>query len=179
MILTTIIKTPLGEMIAGATAEGLCLFEFTDKERYKKILNDLSSLFNSGCQDGENTYTIEVRKEIDEYFKGKRREFDLPLVFAGSEFQRCVWGGLLKIPFGSTRSYREQADAINKPGLVRAVARANGMNRIAIIIPCHRVVGSDGNLTGYSGGLTRKKWLIDHERRCSGKEVWREGELDI
>ncbi len=179
MILTAIINTPLGEMVAGVTAEGLCLLEFTDKARYKKIIDNLCIIFKTGYHAGENSHTREARKEIEEYFKGVRREFDVPLVIEGTEFQECVWKELLKIPFGSTRSYRELAEAIDKPGSVRAVAGANGINRIAIIIPCHRVIGADGSLTGYTGGLTRKKWLIDHERRYSGKEVWIEGELDM
>jgi AraC family transcriptional regulator of adaptative response/methylated-DNA-[protein]-cysteine methyltransferase len=93
----------------------------------------------------------------------------LPLVTPGTEFQQAVWKELMNIPYGSTRSYHEQSVAMGNPGSIRAVANANGMNRISIIIPCHRVIGSDGHLTGYGGGLKRKKWLLEHEKKYSGK----------
>ena len=108
-------------------------------------------------------------RSLKEYFAGIRKEFCLPLVNPGTDFQLRVWKELLMIPFGVTRSYQDQADALGNHSSVRAVANANGMNRIAIIIPCHRVIGANGSLTGYGGGLKRKKWLIDHEKRYSGQ----------
>jgi AraC family transcriptional regulator of adaptative response/methylated-DNA-[protein]-cysteine methyltransferase len=104
-----------------------------------------------------------LNEQLDEYFSGKRKEFDLPLVFPGTPFQQKVWAGLQTILYGSTRSYTEQAEAIGSPNAVRAVAKANGDNRIAILIPCHRVIGASGELVGYGGGLSRKQYLLKLE----------------
>ena len=106
-----------------------------------------------------------LKQQLDEYFEGKRKEFTIPLFTPGSEFQQSVWKTLRTIPYGSTRSYKKQAELLQRPKAVRAVANANGMNRISIIIPCHRVIGEDGSLTGYGGGLWRKKWLLDLEKQ--------------
>ncbi|HUU99683.1 MAG TPA: methylated-DNA--[protein]-cysteine S-methyltransferase [Bacteroidales bacterium] len=171
MIKTTIIKTPLGEMVAGATEDGICLLEFADRRMLNTEYKDLTRLLNTAIQDGENKQLKSLKRELKEYFEGKRKVFSLPLVTPGTEFQQSVWKELQNIPFGATRSYMEQAVALNNPGSVRAVANANGMNRIAIIIPCHRVIGSDGHLTGYGGGLKRKKWLLDHEKKYTGKPI--------
>jgi len=104
-----------------------------------------------------------AEKELREYFSGKRERFELPLEPAGTDFQRAVWGELQRIPFGSTRTYAQIAQKIGRPKAVRAVGAANGSNPIAVIIPCHRVIGADGSLTGFGGGLPRKKWLLSHE----------------
>jgi AraC family transcriptional regulator of adaptative response/methylated-DNA-[protein]-cysteine methyltransferase len=169
MIRTTIIESPLGELLAGANDEGVCLLEFIDRKRALRESRDLIRLLNQPMEDGENIHLEELRKQLDEYFRGTRKNFDLPLVLPGTEFQREVWHELQNISYGTTRSYQEQAAAIGRPGSVRAVANANGTNRVAIVIPCHRVIGSDGRLTGYGGGLARKKWLIDHEKRHTGQ----------
>jgi AraC family transcriptional regulator of adaptative response/methylated-DNA-[protein]-cysteine methyltransferase len=171
MITTTQIVTVLGTMIAGAVDEGICLLEFSDRRMLKAEYRDLSRYFNSTINEGDHKHFKVLIKQLKEYFEGKRREFTLPLVTPGTDFQQDVWKELMNIPYGSTRSYHEQSVKMGKPGSIRAVANANGMNRIAIIIPCHRVIGSDGSLTGYGGGLKRKKWLLDHERRYSGKAV--------
>lgn len=171
MIKTIKIETPVGEMIAGATGEGICLLEFSDRRMLNTEYKDLARLLKTTVEDGENIYLIDLCNQLKEYFDGGRKEFNIPLVTPGTKFQQKVWKELLNIPFGSTRSYQEQALALNSPGSVRAVAKANGMNRISIVIPCHRVIGTDGHLTGYGGGLKRKKWLIDHEKRYSGKDV--------
>ncbi len=105
--------------------------------------------------------------QLEEYFAGKRTAFDLPLAPEGTIFQREVWDILLTIPFGRTMSYGEIARKIGRPSAVRAVGAANGANPVSIIVPCHRIIGADGSLTGYGGGLGRKKWLLEHERRCS------------
>ena len=120
---------------------------------------------------GKTSILKSSENSLNEYFDGNRKEFSVPLVTPGSEFQQAVWKELQNIQFGSTRSYQEQAIALNRPDSVRAVANANGMNRISIVIPCHRVIGSDGRLTGYGGGLKRKKWLLDHEKKYSGQAV--------
>ena len=116
-------------------------------------------------ENGELTFCVkECLKQLDEYFKGERREFFLNLQPAGTEFQKSVWRQLEEIPYGKTTSYGKIADVIGKPNASRAVGSANGKNPIAIIVPCHRVIGSDGSLTGYGGGVWRKRWLIGFER---------------
>lgn len=171
MITTAEIETDLGMMVAGAVDEGICLLEFGDRSRLIREFKELSVHFNTSVQVGENRHFTILKKELKEYFDGVRTEFSVPLVAPGTAFQKEVWEELMKIPYGTTRSYLEQSIAIGKPGSIRAVANANGMNRISIIIPCHRVIGSDGKLTGYGGGLERKKWLLDHEKKHSGQPV--------
>src|ERR1035437_490482 len=171
MIKITKIETPLGEMVAGATDDGVCLLEFNDRKMLPTEYKDLIRLLKTTFEDGENKHLKTLKKQLKEYFDGRRKEFTVPLVTPGSEFQRAVWKELQNIRFGSTCSYQEQAIALKKPDSVRAVANANGMNRISIVVPCHRVIGSDGRLTGYGGGLKRKKWLLDHEKKYSGKAV--------
>ena len=171
MITTTQIETELGTMIAGAVEEGICLLEFSDRRMLKAEYRDLARYLNTTIEEGDHKHFKILIKQLKEYFEGSRKEFSLPLVTPGTDFQQAVWKELTNIPFGSTRSYLEQSVAMGKPGSIRAVANANGMNRISIIIPCHRVIGSDGNLTGYGGGLKRKKWLLDHEKKYSGKAV--------
>jgi methylated-DNA-[protein]-cysteine S-methyltransferase len=111
----------------------------------------------------ENVHNLLVIKQLEEYFDGKRKVFDMPFDLEGTSFQQRVWHELLTIPFGKTRSYMDVSRALGDPKAIRAVGTANGRNKIAIIIPCHRVIGSDGSLTGYAGGLHRKKWLLDFE----------------
>ena len=171
MIKTIKIETPLGEMIAGATDEGVCLLEFSDRRMLNTEYKDLIRLLNTTLEEGENKHLRNLRNQLKEYFEGKRKEFSVSLITPGTEFQQAVLKELLNIPFGSTRSYKEQAIALNKADSVRAVANANGMNRISIVIPCHSVIGTDGHLTGYGGGLKRKKWLLDHEKKYSGKAI--------
>ena len=171
MIKLTKIETPLGLMVAGATKDGLCLLEFTDRQSLQEQKDDIAGLLETSFIEGSNKYLRMLKKQLKEYFKGKRKEFTIPLITPGTEFQQSVWQELLKIPYGLTKSYQEQAELLKNPGSVRAVAHANASNRIAIVIPCHRVIGSDGHLVGYGGGLERKKWLLDHEKKHSGKPV--------
>ncbi len=156
-------ETPLGPMFACATADGVCLLEFTDRRMLETELKTLTKLLKASIVHGENKHFEKLRQQIDEYFKGERKDFTVPLFAPGSEFQKNVWKELQTIPYGTTRSYKQQAAALKNPGAVRAVAHANGMNRISIIIPCHRVIGDNGHLTGYGGGIWRKKWLLDLE----------------
>ncbi len=163
----TRVLTPLGPMIAGGNEEALYFFEFSDRRRLEKQLDRLRARMDCVLIPGDNDILQRVGVELEAYFAGDLREFSIPLLAPGTEFQRSVWNELRRIPFGETRSYAEVARAIDRPSAVRAVARANGDNRMAIFIPCHRVVGSDGRLTGYGGGLWRKQHLLDLESRVS------------
>lgn len=164
VITITRLETPLGTMFACATDKGICLLEFTDRKMLETELKDLAKKLNAAIIQGHNDYFDLLKLELDEYFEGKRKEFTVPLHTPGSDFQQMVWHELQTIPYGETRSYKQQAMALNKLAAVRAVANANGMNRISILIPCHRVIGENGNLTGYGGGIWRKKWLLDLEK---------------
>ena len=165
MVLNTIrITTPLGPMIACAIDQGICLLEFSDRIGLESYVNKLTKSLNAVPIPGKNQHLDQLQLQLHDYFQGRRREFELTLFTPGTEFQKNVWNALQEIPYGETRSYSEQAIFINKPKSIRAVASANGKNRIAIVIPCHRVIGKDGNLTGYAGGLNRKQWLLQFEQ---------------
>ena len=155
---------PLGPMVAIASEKGLCLLEFGDRRMLESEFADLQKRLSAVLLPGKNEFTEEAVRQIQEYFAGTRKTFSVPLHAPGTEFQQRVWAALREIPFGEMRSYGEIASAIGDPKAVRAVGTANGMNRIAIMIPCHRVIGADGALTGYGGGLWRKDWLIKHEQ---------------
>lgn len=161
------INTPLGVMIAGATNKGLCLLEYHDRALLPKELDDLKILLNGTIVEKSHKYTDQAKKELHEYFAGTRKSFDVPLCLAGTEFQVSVWNKLREIPFGETISYLEQAASMGSIRSIRAIAHANGCNRISIIVPCHRVIGKDGNLTGYGGGIERKRFLLLHENHYS------------
>jgi AraC family transcriptional regulator of adaptative response/methylated-DNA-[protein]-cysteine methyltransferase len=162
----TRIETPLGTMIACGVNEGICLLEFTDRRMLETEFLSLSKLLNATIIQGPNKHFKLLEQELAEYFDGKRKTFSVHLFSPGSAFQQSVWSELQNIPYGTTRSYKQQATALGRLAAVRAVAKANGMNRIAILIPCHRVIGEDGHLTGYGGGLWRKQWLLDREKGC-------------
>jgi AraC family transcriptional regulator of adaptative response/methylated-DNA-[protein]-cysteine methyltransferase len=159
------IETPLGTMLVCATIQGICLFEFTDRKMLETELKSIAKLLNATIIQGNNKHFDTLEIELQEYFKGKRTAFSVPLHTPGSDFQNKVWTALQRIPYGQTKSYKEQAISIGNPESVRAVANANGMNRISILVPCHRVIGSDGQLTGYGGGLWRKKYLLELEKQ--------------
>jgi len=158
------ITSPLGPMFVAATEQGICLLEFTDRRMLETEMKDLQKSLNARIITGENEHIQQAKKEIEEYFAGTRQHFDVKLDPVGSDFRIKVWMRLLEIPYGKTISYMEQAVSLQMPTAVRAVAASNGLNKIAIIIPCHRVIGANGKLTGYGGGLERKRWLINHER---------------
>ena len=158
------ILSPLGPIFIGATDKGVCLVEFTDRRMIETQINRLRKSMKTEFVQGEHNYISKLETQLDEYFNGKRMSFDIPLVLTGSDFQKKAWDALMKIPYGETRSYQQQAIKIGDKNAVRAVARANGDNKISIIVPCHRVIGKDGKLAGYGGGLWRKKYLIDLEQ---------------
>ncbi|HLP74731.1 MAG TPA: methylated-DNA--[protein]-cysteine S-methyltransferase [Bacteroidales bacterium] len=161
-------ETVLGNMVACSAENGICLLAFEDclSESEAGILR---KHFGQEIIEGSNDHLELLESELNEYFLGTRKEFTVKLCPPGSDFQKAVWNELLKISYGSTRTYLEQSVALGNRLAIRAVANANGSNRIAILIPCHRVIGSDGSLTGYGGGIERKRWLLDHERKYSGK----------
>ena len=163
ILLINRLTSPLGSMFVCATETGVCLLEFTDRKMLETEFKDLQKKLNAQILIGENQHSKQLKKELEEYFNGERTRFEVPLHTPGTDFQNQVWEALQKVPFGTTSTYQAQANKIDKPNSVRAVARANGANRIAIIIPCHRILAKNGDLTGYGGGLERKKWLIEFE----------------
>ncbi len=171
MIITKHITTPLGKMITGATDKGICLFDFEYRKMMPTIMKRISSFLQDDFSEGEHPHIEQLQQQANEYFQGSRHRFDLPLQLTGTEFQQKVWEALHTIPYGSTRSYMQQTKVLGDEKAIRAVARANGENCLAIVVPCHRVVGSDGSLTGYAGGLKAKKWLLEHEAKHAGFTV--------
>ena len=164
------IETPLGTMYACAVEQGICMLEFTDRKMLETELKTLTKRLNAIIIQGANKHFEVLKHQLDEYFKGERKEFTVPLYPVGTEFQQSVWMFLQTIPYGITCSYKQQAVTMNRLTAIRAVANANGMNKISILIPCHRVIGENGNLTSYGGGLWRKRWLLDLEKRNMEKE---------
>jgi AraC family transcriptional regulator of adaptative response/methylated-DNA-[protein]-cysteine methyltransferase len=157
------ILTPLGPMLAGATEEALCLLEFVDRRMLATQIGRLARALDCAFVPGTNDVIDRVERDLSAYFDGSLTRFSIPLELPGTPFQRRAWAALRDIPYGETRSYADQARAIGSPAAVRAVARANGANRIAIVVPCHRVIGKDGRLSGYGGGVWRKRRLLELE----------------
>jgi AraC family transcriptional regulator of adaptative response/methylated-DNA-[protein]-cysteine methyltransferase len=157
------IDTPLGGMIAIADNEALHLLEFTDRKALAQGLRKLSGAMGGRIGLGRTAITYQVEAQLGDYFNGRDARFTVPVRLFGTEFQKRVWQELQQIPAGQTRSYAQLARAIGQPTAVRAVARANATNRIALVVPCHRVIGADGSMTGYAGGLWRKERLIQTE----------------
>ncbi|MGB8337313.1 MAG: trifunctional transcriptional activator/DNA repair protein Ada/methylated-DNA--[protein]-cysteine S-methyltransferase [Burkholderiales bacterium] len=161
------INTPLGAMLALANDDGLHLLEFVDRRGLENEIERLRKKQSCVIVPGPHKYLGKISIELDSYFKGELNKFTTPFVLSGSDFQLAVWNELQKIPFGTTRSYAEMSQRIGNPKAVRAMGRANGDNVLSIVVPCHRVIGADGSLTGYGGGLPRKQWLLEHERKFS------------
>jgi AraC family transcriptional regulator of adaptative response/methylated-DNA-[protein]-cysteine methyltransferase len=157
------LDTPLGAMVAIADAKGLYLLEFVDRRGLERELLVLRKQTGAVILPGDHKYLATIAEQLKEYFNGTRVVFDVPFVIAGTPFEQAVWKQLCMIPPGETRSYTQLATKVGSPGAVRAVGRANGRNRLAIVIPCHRVIRADGSLCGYGGGVWRKQWLLDHE----------------
>ncbi|OWY68674.1 XRE family transcriptional regulator [cyanobacterium TDX16] len=159
-----ILETPLGALLVGAVNQGICAIAYTDKQMLEHHYATIRKHFSYPILPVTNHHIEHLRDELARYFVGKLTEFTTPLVPQGTAFQEKVWSELQRIPYGTTISYDELARRIGQPTAVRAVARANGMNRIDILIPCHRVIGKDGQLTGYNGGIWRKRLLLELER---------------
>lgn len=162
------IETPLGPMVAGADTHSLRFLEFSDRRAMEAQIEVLRSTSGMPMAPGDNDIIDRLRVELGEYFVGKRSTFAVPCVEPGSDFQKRVWKALVDIPYGQTRSYAQLAQALGLPGAARAVGAANGLNRIAIIVPCHRVINADGRLGGYGGGLWRKEALLRLEASTAG-----------
>lgn len=154
------ISSPLWDLIAVANEDHLLLLEFSDSKQLPKKLWSLDIIEN-----WSNPLINKTEKELEEYFAWKRKVFTIPLSPTGTIFQQKAWEALTKIPYGETRSYKEEAILAGNPKAVRAIGGANNKNPIVIIIPCHRVIGADGNLVGYGGGIKRKIWLLEHEKK--------------
>ena len=159
------IDSPLGEMLILTDDTALHLLEFTGRRGLYTEITKLKEKYKYAIVPGENVITTSIQEELKSYFDSTLTSFSTQVKFYGSVFQHSVLHTLQTIPYGETRSYKEQAKILHKPTAVRAIARANGQNQLAIIIPCHRVIGANGHLTGYVGGLLRKKWLLEHEAR--------------
>jgi AraC family transcriptional regulator of adaptative response/methylated-DNA-[protein]-cysteine methyltransferase len=158
------VETPLGPMLAVAGDEGLELLEFVDRRALERELTTLRRKLGGGIVPGDHPVLTQATREMLEYFAGTRQQFTIPLRQRGSAFQLRVWSALCEIPYGETCSYSDIARRVGSPAAVRAVGTTNGQNQIAIVVPCHRVIRSDGSLCGYGGGRWRKQWLLDHER---------------
>lgn len=152
------LKSPIGDIkiTADENSVNSILFVFNDTEMEEENINDVLT---------------QCKKELSEYFSGKIKDFEVPITQSGTSFQQRVWSELLKIPYGETVSYNFIAESLGDKKSIRAVGASNGKNQVSIIVPCHRVIGSNGSLTGYAGGLWRKKWLLNHEKEFSGGEI--------
>ena len=158
-------KTKIGELILGSFEGKLCLLDFNYRKMRNAVDDRIKKGLNADFIEEDSEIIEKTRTELDEYFKENRREFDVPIRMVGTDFQKSVWTALLKVAYGTTSTYLQLAKDINNEKAVRAVAGANGANAIAIIIPCHRIIGSSGELVGYAGGLPTKKRLLTLEKK--------------
>lgn len=164
------LETPLGKMIAIADENCLYLLEFLEQRNLEKKIEALQLKTKSSITYATNEPLLSIAEELMAYFKGTLQEFKTPLYLTGTAFQNLAWTALMRIPYGEIRSYAEQAEIVRKPTAYRAIANANGANQLAIVIPCHRIINSDGKIGGYGGGIERKRWLIDHEKNTNKSE---------
>ena len=164
--------TTFGELMLGSINEQLCLCDW----RYRKMRDNIDKRIWEGLdayyEDGETTITQNAKRQLEEYFSGDRIDFDVTLLMVGTSFQKTVWNEVLKIPFGKTESYLGLSRKIGNEKAIRSVAAANGANAISIMIPCHRIIGSDGRLTGYGGGLQAKRKLLQLEMHNQVPDQW-------
>lgn len=167
VIYTQCYHSPCGDLLLGSLGDRLCLCNWMVEKHPGSVDRRLQSMLDARYEKGGSEVLSEAARQLDEYFGGGRRQFDVPLLFAGTQFQRKVWHALLEIPYGETISYGEMACSLGVPQSVRAVANANGANAISIFAPCHRVIGSKGMLTGYGGGLDAKRYLLDLEKQLT------------
>ena len=159
-IIISYFKSPVGELIIGSYKEKLCICDWRFRKMRSAVDKRFSSALNAEFETGSSEIIQQTIQQLTEYFDLKRSTFDLPLLFVGTDFQKQVWNELIKVPFGETRSYIQLAKSLKNEGAIRAVASANGANAISIVVPCHRIIGADGSLTGYAGGVPAKKKLL-------------------
>lgn len=171
-IKTQYYQSPCGELILGSFGDKLCLCDWTDGKRRILIDSRIQKGLNARYEQGSSDMIAHAATQLDEYFCGSRCEFDVPLLFVGSDFQQSVWQVLLEIPYGTTESYLALSQRLGNPKAIRAVAAANGANPISIFVPCHRVIGSNQKLTGYGGGLAAKQLLLELEMNNGGFKLF-------
>ncbi len=164
------LDTPIGAMLAVADETGLHLLEFSERQALPREIARLKARVGPICF-GQSKVIQALEHQLEQYFSGRQATFEVPVVQWGTAFEAKVWEALRQVPSGQTRSYGEIARSIGRPGAPRAVARANGANQVAILVPCHRIVGADGSLTGYGGKIWRKQWLLEHERRMTTMDL--------
>lgn len=163
--------TPCGTLLLGSFNNRLCLCDWQEEHHRERVDRRLQRLLHAETAQGTSPVIAQAITQLDEYFAGTRRAFSVPLLFAGTAFQQSVWNELLHIPYSTTISYADLAQRIGKPTAVRAVANATGANALSIFVPCHRVIGTNGSLTGYAGGLPTKQWLLHHEATQSHRHT--------
>lgn len=159
-IITQYFNTPYGELLLGSFEGQLCLCDWRYRKMRQNVDERIQKALGTQYEEGDDDILRETRRQFDEYFAGQRQEFDIPLLLAGTDFQKTVWQALLQIPYGSTATYLKLSQTLGNEKAIRAVAAANGANAISIIVPCHRIVGSNGELIGYAGGLPAKQKLL-------------------
>jgi len=157
-------QTEVGELLLGSFGGRLCLLGFGDRDSSRAFHDRIRKKLDAEFIEQNDEILEKTRKQVDEYLNGNRKEFDLPLLMVGTDFQRRVWSALMRVPYGATSTYGQIAEDIGSPRAVRAVGNANRANPVSIIVPCHRVIGSDGELVGYGGGLSLKEWLLRLEQ---------------
>ena len=167
-VLVNRILTPLGPLVVAANSQALLLLEFADRRMLQTQVRRLATRLRCHFCPGENAIIEQTNAQVEEYFQGSRRAFDIEMSLVGTDFQVATWKALLEIPFGETSTYETLAKQLGRPTACRAVGRANGDNRLGIVVPCHRVIRTDGSLSGYGGGIRRKEWLLSHERSVAG-----------
>ena len=165
-------ESPCGEMVLGAFGDRLCMCDWVRTRHPGRVRKRLSAYLDAGFSETPSEVTQEAVRQLGEYFAGKRQKFDIPVLLAGTDFQKTVWERLMEIPYGQSLTYGGLAGALGRPEAVRAVAAACGANAFSIIVPCHRVTGSDGSLTGYAGGIEAKRFLLGLE--SGAKEIFSE-----
>jgi methylated-DNA-[protein]-cysteine S-methyltransferase len=166
-------RTDIGEVVLGSFRGKLCLLGFRGREMKGTVDDRIKKALNAEFVEHDDEILEKTRRQLDEYFRGLRRKFDIPLLMVGTDFQKSVWGALMKVPYGATSTYLQVAKDIGNERAVRAVGNANAANPISIVIPCHRIIGSSGALVGYGGGLSVKKRLLELERKnthASGRQ---------
>ncbi|MCX2743233.1 methylated-DNA--[protein]-cysteine S-methyltransferase [Mangrovivirga sp. M17] len=171
MITIRTYESPAGQLLIGSYSNQLCLLDWKYRRMRNAIDKRIKNYFNAEFKEGNSEIIENTISQLNEYFTGKRRAFDIPIIYAGTDFQKSVWKQLLNIPYGKIITYSNLADQLKNPGSIRAVGTANGANAISIIVPCHRVIGKNGELVGYAGGLQVKKELLKLEGIITDQQI--------